>query len=112
MLGRDRTAGSGDEVVDEGGDRQSLILDPACRGIRRRADVEMHVAVAKMAERDDAGAGKATLHLRGRLDHEARHGGNLHRNIVLADRTALLLALRNAVTASPEGLGRTLTGRA
>ena len=67
VLGRDRAARGGDEIVDEGGDRRGLRSAsqsaPAPAGAR---DVEMDVAVAEMAEGDDAGAREA------RLDRGAR----------------------------------------
>src|SRR4051794_20490345 len=59
VLGGDRAARGGDEVVDQFRDLLALGVVPAGRGVAAGADVEVDVAVAKVAEPggDDAWEG-------------------------------------------------------
>ena len=63
VLGRDRAAGGGDEIVDKARDRRAFGIVPVRRRVAAGADVEMDVAVAEMAEAagDHAGEGAFDL---------------------------------------------------
>ena len=50
VLGGDRAAGGGDQIVDQARDRGAFGFVPVGRGVAAGADVEMDVAVAEMAE--------------------------------------------------------------
>ena len=70
MLGTDRSAPAGDEIVDEAADRLALIAlpSPADRA-GRGENMEMDVSVAQMTEGDGSGSPKAGFDLRdGGLD--------------------------------------------
>ena len=56
VFGRDRSASRGDEIVDKARDLRAFGIVPIRRRVAAGADVEVDVAVAKMAEAagDDA----------------------------------------------------------
>ena len=70
VLGRNRAAGGGHEVVDEARDLLAFALVPVGRGMAAGADVEVDVAVAEMPEAARDHAGECALDLGRGLDDE------------------------------------------
>ena len=105
VLGRDRSAGRGDEIVDQMSDLLALGIVPVGRGVLAGADVEVDVAVAQMAEAAGDDAGELALNLGGGMRDEARHVGDRHGNVVRERLTLSAFGLRNGVAELPECLG-------
>src|SRR5438309_3162848 len=108
VLGRDRTAGGDDEVVDETARFLAARLEPSWH--RRRLDVEVDIAVAEMAEGDGARAGIACLDGACRLDDEFGHRRDRHRDVVLEARPLPALRFRDRVAQLPQRLRLRLAG--
>src|SRR3546814_13632830 len=70
-----------------------------------RPDVEMDVAVAKMAERKDARAGKGGFDLGRGPQDERGHVAHRHRDVVLGGRAFAALRPRHRIAPQPEPLG-------
>ena len=105
MLGGDRAAGGGDEVVDHPRDGGTLAIVPVGRGVAGGADVEVDIAVAEMAEAAGDHPGESAFDLGRRLDEEARHVGDRDRNVVRQRLALSALGLRDGVADAPEGVG-------
>ena len=83
MFGRDRSAHGQGQLVHGVGHAFPLIEEMLLVGANRLRHVEMHVAVAEMAERNRAAAGNQFLDKCGCLADELRHLGNRHGDVVL-----------------------------
>ena len=70
VLGGDRAAGRGHQIVDEAGDPLAFALIPAGRRAIAGAHVEMDIAVAKMAEGAGGDSGEGALDGGGGADDE------------------------------------------
>src|SRR3546814_8048812 len=70
-----------------------------------RPDVEMDVAVAKMAERKDARAGKGGFDLGRGPQDERGHVAHRHRDVVLGGRAFAAARLRPPLAQQPDRLG-------
>src|SRR5262245_48045247 len=111
MLGRDRSVERGHDLVHARIDCTPLRQKRRLVGTNGLADVEMHVAVAEMAERHGAAAGDELLDRRARPLDELRHHGDRYRDVVL-DRSALrALRLADQVAQMPERLRLLDAGR-
>src|SRR5260221_3072900 len=111
MLGGNRPARRSDEVVDQPGDILALRLIPAGRGVASRADVEVDVAVAQMAEAGGDNAGEGGLHLGRGFEDEPRHITHSDRDIVRQRRSLGALGFGNRIAQFPESVGLRFVGR-
>src|SRR5690348_18040870 len=105
VLGRDRAAGGGYEVIDEPRNLLAFTLVPVGCGMGGGANMEMDVAVAEMAEAASDHAWKPALDRRRSLDDEPRHVRDGYGDIVSERLPFGALGLRNRVAELPEGLG-------
>src|SRR5436305_3069154 len=111
VLGGNRTARSGDEIVDHARDRGALALVPVGLGVLGGANMEVDIAVAEVTEAARGYAAKGALHFGRRVDDEARHVGDWDRNVVREGLAFAALRFGDGVAEAPERIRLGLAGR-